>query len=117
MVSMKAPYILSQIILRAALIEFDNNRSVVVKCNFGVHQGSILGPPLLSIYISDFGEFLGGSKVHQYVDDTQMYLSFAVDDCREAADGINSDLLELFEVSLAHNLKLDAAESKALIFG
>jgi hypothetical protein len=40
-----------------------------------VHQGSILGPTLLSIYINIIAQAVGSSLIHLYADDTVLHLA------------------------------------------
>ena len=60
---------LSYISNRSQYVEIDSNKSRHEKINFGVPQGSILGPILFNIYDSDMkNEF--DSPCIQYADDT-----------------------------------------------
>ena len=41
---------------------------------FGVPQGSILGPVIFNLYVSDLSEQVKYSKTLQYADDTKIYI-------------------------------------------
>ena len=58
----------------------------------GIPQGSILGPILFCIYVSDV---LDNYSVHMYADDVQLYRSTCIDNISLYIDSINNDLLKI----------------------
>ena len=60
---------LNYITHRKQFIQIDDTCSEVKNVNFGVPQGSILGPVLFNIYVADLQENLD-VKSFQYADDT-----------------------------------------------
>lgn len=44
------------------------------KVEYGVPQGSLVGPRLFSIYVNDFSELLSQGEIHMYADDTTAFV-------------------------------------------
>ena len=67
--------------------------SVRARCEFGVLQGSVLGPFLFSVYVSPIAEVITshGIQFHQYADDTQLYVAVKTE----------SDIRKLEECTIA----------------
>ena len=57
---------------RKQFVQIDDTCSEVKNVNFGVPQGSILGPVLFNIYVADLQENVN-VKCFQYADDTTIY--------------------------------------------
>ena len=78
-----------------------NSRPGVV--THGVPQGSILGPLLVIIYISDLPSSVFSSKITMYADDTILYC--VGDNIEEIHDSLQNDLVNV-ELWLQANLLL-----------
>jgi hypothetical protein len=55
---------------RAQCIKSEHLLFQPLPVNKGVHQGSILGPTVFSIYINNIAQAVGSSLIHLYVDDS-----------------------------------------------
>ena len=53
-------------------VEINRKSSDVLPINYGVPQGSVLGPLIFLIYINDLNVVVTHSKVHHFVDDTNL---------------------------------------------
>ena len=59
---------------RQHYVQIDNKKSSMLTLGFGVPQGSILGPVIFNLYVSDLSEQVKYSKTLQYADDTKIYI-------------------------------------------
>jgi hypothetical protein len=75
---------------RVQSVLIEGVESAMWKLLFGVPQGSVLGPILFIIYTSPLGKILQklGINYHFYADDTQLYISFDIDEVGEAVEKI-----------------------------
>ena len=83
----------------------------------GVPQGSILGPLLFTVLVSDIRGSLDYSTFHQYADDLQLEMSSKICDTRRTVNEINSDLESISNYSVANGLRLNYEKSKYMVIG
>ena len=106
---------------RVAVIKQHNSDSSKYKpIKFGVPQGSILSPLLFSIYVSDMYKDIKYSKLQQYADDSQLYISINgqnLENITAAQESLIADLNTIDVYAKNHNLKLNATKSKILVLG
>ena len=62
---------------RSQWIKYDDVVSPSTKCEFGIPQGSVLGPILFSLFVAPIADLISshGLSFHQFADDTQLYVS------------------------------------------
>ena len=62
------------------LIRAGTSLSDQLTVNYGVPQGSIVRPVMLSLHLNDLPNAVQFSSVESYVDDTKIFLSFSSKD-------------------------------------
>lgn len=102
---------------RAVKDVVDDNMSAVLRIGTGVPQGSILGPLLFSLYLSDFRSVLRNCNYNYYADDLQLYLYCEPRDLCDAIRKVNEDIEAVLEWSYANKLILNPDKTQVMIMG
>ena len=70
-------WIASYLVSRKQSVRVGEEQSSTTACEYGVPQGSVLGPLLFSLYMSPIARVIGsfGIEHAQYADDTQLYVA------------------------------------------
>ena len=85
--------------------------------DFGVPQGSILGPVLFTVYINDLLTVPKLCQTACYVDDSKFYLQFKTMELCNAVSAVNSDLNEICRWCCHNSLLMNPDKAKLLVIG
>ena len=107
----------SYLLDRQQLVRINNVRSSPLPTLHGVPQGSILGPLLFSLYLSDLPSICTTCNVESYVDDSKLYLSFPSRDVETGLENLKDDLLRVASWCCANGLLINPDKTKFCVFG
>ena len=105
---------------RYQYVMIGESRSARVKLDYGVPQGSVLGPLLFTMYTAPLAKLLqkAGVMYHSYADDTQIYLAFEPG-CTVSEASVRSKLestLSIINEWMSQNmLKLNQDKTEVLV--
>ena len=107
----------SYLLDRKPKITLENKESGWCNLVNGVPQGSILGPLLFTILLTDIRDVIINCKHNCYADDTQVYTKCKISDVDDCIEKVNHDLQNIAKFSKENCLELNARKSKFIIFG
>ena len=104
---------------RTQFVKIGDETSERLSCEFGVPQGSVLGPMLFALHVSPIACVIekAGLKHHQYADDTQLYISFKSSDQQQSiltAEQAANDVRGWF---INNGLQLNPDKTEAMFLG
>ena len=105
-------WVLNYLTGRKQYVQINEKQSQVVDVQFGVPQGSILGPVLFNMYVNDLEPDLECS-CYQYADDTTLYRHSAPSKIHECAKKLQ-DAMTVLETAES-NLALNETKTKQML--
>ena len=102
---------------RYQVVQIHSTVSDPIPIEYGVPQGSILGPLLFSIYINDPSEAPQNCSTECYVDNTKLFVSFHSQDTQQIAEEMNEDLLRVRNWCFRNRLLLNPDQTRLIVFG
>ena len=99
---------------RQQYVSVNGFHSNTLPMEYGVPQGSVLGPLLFLIYINDLHNAIRHSVVHHFADDTN--LLYVSENLKTIQNKINQDLKSLCTWLRANKISLNASKTELIIF-
>jgi len=92
--------------------------SALTPCDYGVPQGSALGPLCFNLYVAPLSCVIGsfGVRHHQYADDTQMYIVASKSDLKANIDTLEKCTAAVHLWLLHNGLQLNPSKSEVIQF-
>ena len=102
---------------RKQCVKINNDFSSELPLNFGVPQGSVLGPLLYTLYTVPLGHIIRRHNLnyHFYADDSQLYLSIKPNDIHDLVFSLEKCILEVKDWMSTNKLKLNDEKTEIIL--
>lgn len=103
---------------RTQVVAFPNGEtSCPLNRTAGVPQGSLLGPPLFSLFINDLPRVLSHCTHHLYADDFVIYCQGKISEIDDIIRKVNLDLASISRWATDNGLRINEAKTQAMWVG
>jgi Reverse transcriptase (RNA-dependent DNA polymerase) len=101
---------------RSQFVRVGQEKSSAVACEYGVPQGSVLGPLLYTLYVAPIAGIIASFNINhlQYADDTQLYMALDGTNVSTNLDNCFKTVKEWFALN---GLSLNPDKSEAIVIG
>ena len=103
---------------RFVYVSLNHSTSIPKTSTYGVPQGSILGPLLFILYVSELSNIISSHNLNSlsYADDSHLYVSFDQSSLNTAMSSISSCLTSIEDWSSSMSLKLNPSKFELIYF-
>ncbi len=99
---------------RRQFVQIDDRMSELATLQFGVPQGSILGPMIFNLYVSNLEKYLQ-CPCYQYADDTTFFHHSKPNELNQCTTELNNTITRLEDYSSNSNLALNNSKTKWML--
>ena len=100
---------------RKHFVQIDDNKSELCTVNFGAPQGSIMGPLIFNLYVTDLQSCMDNVKCHQYADDTTFYKHCKPVDLQSTVTELSTGMGKLEVWSREANLIINPEKTEVML--
>ena len=102
---------------RKQRVKTDNDLSGWLNIGNGVPQGSILGPLLFSILVSDIRQYINFGAYHSYADDLQLFIPMKPANVNKCIESMNQDLERISDYCKRSALRINEGKCYYMFLG